>query len=906
MSYRPRSRSRSPEYRSRRYSPSRPLSPMRGGGGGSARHDYDYTGPAVRRSPPPPPARRYDEEGYLPPRPRSPPPPPRRYDDSYPPRRSPPPRRYDDIPPPRRYDDYPQPPPPTRGYDDRRSGAGSGYPELEERYVPPPRVREYEDRDRYDDRNVAGMVSDREDIRAPLPRRDGGRSEPQWERGRDVEELASGTYTPPQGNDGRRGPRVPAEPSKDVIFLGLDPELTEADFTGYLKTEHQTVVDSVKIVRDKVTGHSKGFGFAQFATVDDASDFINANFPAILMPALYAHSEPRKVKINFSATQAQSGPSQNTYEQPNVQLYQPLYARPAHDGMRDIGSPGGGKRVLLLRGLDSGTTANEVVSRMSQEIARMMGKIGREIAAEGTIVRVVLILDRAARSSWGYGFIELATAELASALLPFLLSPQHQPNGFLINYVPVAASFANPAAFVPTPAGPLGGEFMIRPSRNGGFGSDTIDQADGKWCTYWHGQGGPQEAVPRGAPLVGENGFVDLTPDHRSFLGGLAGVPAERPAAALPLDVQQAGMVPINIAGGLQPIKIGGSSKMKKKEEIGIIPLTGKNLLEDDEEEDLVGRDTVLLSRSKGVHIIPPTSSSRKIAKNISKWNTKQVELATPVPPADFGAPPKGISDANSALGVRRPIGVPPPASIAKADQTTLDNGPATASGSGSGFAPIASLAANGTPPADDFDYTDISTLASTGKVACLLCQRQFKTEDILRKHVAQSDLHKAPGMKRKAVSLAASASAAASNTEASQPKYRDRAAERREAFHQPNVPLPEEMSSSSGSGKRKYAEGPKPRAPTPPPPPAVEPGKDETNVGNQLLAKMGWTAGTGLGKEREGRVDPVMVQQFENRAGLGASKGVEAGRWQGPGGFQQRALDMAKERYHASEPDKK
>lgn len=50
-------------------------------------------------------------------------------------------------------------------------------------------------------------------------------------------------------------------------------------------------------------------------------------------------------------------------------------------------------------------------------------------------------------------------------------------------------------------------------------------------------------------------------------------------------------------------------------------------------------------------------------------------------------------------------------------------------------------------PPAaqtEEFDYTDVSTFETTGKVACLLCQRQFKSEDILRKHVAQSDLHKA------------------------------------------------------------------------------------------------------------------------------------------------------------------
>lgn len=37
----------------------------------------------------------------------------------------------------------------------------------------------------------------------------------------------------------------------------------------------------------------------------------------------------------------------------------------------------------------------------------------------------------------------------------------------------------------------------------------------------------------------------------------------------------------------------------------------------------------------------------------------------------------------------------------------------------------------------NDFDYSD------TNKMACLLCQRQFKTIEVLRKHTTQSDLHK-------------------------------------------------------------------------------------------------------------------------------------------------------------------
>ncbi len=123
------------------------------------------------------------------------------------------------------------------------------------------------------------------------------------------------------------------------------------------------------------------------------------------------------------------------------------------------------------------------------------------------------------------------------------------------------------------------------------------------------------------------------------------------------------------------------------------------------------------------------------------------------------------------------------------------------------------------------------------------------------------------------------------------EPKYRDRAAERREVFNQSIIPLPEDTPATAQ--KRKYADGPAP--PLPRPEPGLEPAKDESNVGNQLLAKMGWKAGTGLGKEGEGRVAPVLAHQFESRAGLGASKGHEAGAYAGPGGQKARALNMVR-----------
>ena len=99
---------------------------------------------------------------------------------------------------------------------------------------------------------------------------------------------------------------------------------------------------------------------------------------------------------------------------------------------------------------------------------------------------------------------------------------------------------------------------------------------------------------------------------------------------------------------------------------------------------------------------------------------------------------------------------------------------------------------------------------------------------------------------------------AKAKHDEQEQPKYRDRAAERRVMHNQPDMP---EASGGESTTKRRHAEGPPP-PPTPPPPP-INPGEDENNVGNKLLRMMGWQAGTGLGTEGDGRVEPVYVPNF-------------------------------------------
>lgn len=362
--------------------------------------------------------------------------------------------------------------------------------------------------------------------------------------------------------------------------------------------QHKAQVDSAKIVRDKFTGDSKLFGFVQFSTLPEAIRFMDNNAPTVSMPALYGHSEPKRVKIDYAGNKDERDRGGHSHGHGGHAAAHS--GMQVHDGTRDIGAPGAGGRVLLVRGLDPGTYVGEVTRRFADEIARMLGKDVRQ--AETTITRVVMINDRATGNSWRFAFVELASPELAAALLPFLITPQSQPNGFLISQVPVAVSFANLDAFVPVPAGPLGSEFLVKAAPNGGIGSNTIGRDDGEWVGYWHDAAGAVQSAPRGGLPVPDKGQeLELPKEMCEFLGNLSGkkwVPPQPTTTAgdAPAAAQQQ-QQPGTSSG---PIKISFGKKVKKEKqpEEAMVTIMSKRI-GDEEEIDLIGKDTVLLSRSK-------------------------------------------------------------------------------------------------------------------------------------------------------------------------------------------------------------------------------------------------------------------------------------------------------------------
>ncbi|KAH9927043.1 hypothetical protein B0H21DRAFT_839215 [Amylocystis lapponica] len=652
---------------------------------------------------------------------------------------------------------------------------------------------------------------------------------------------------------------VPSEPSPHVIFLGLDPDFTEADLQAYL-TSHGCSIETVTIIRDRSTGVSKGFGFAQFSSTEHARAFVDPLFPFIQVPPPASHGATasaafykaleagnmapqggRRVKIDYSQS---ASPGERRARVPQH----------TNDGTRDIGNTQAS--VLLFRGLDplSGPQA------IAQALKTSSGP--NKEGATG-MKRIILIKDKVTLASWGFAFVEFVDIPSASAVLGSTMSPQIHPSGFRISDRPVAASFAHPYSFQPLPDYSLRDEACL-------MSSTGLGGIEGTWVRYWDEASTAavlefkveEPLQPVAAPIKEKKdkkrtkGCLVYNTSFR--LGYLPPVPDtvmlanEEPTAepsTLPVSDKP---VTLNFKGGLTS-KLATSSSgnvgaAKKSAPLSLafsmeeLPPTG----EEDQNEDLKGaaEDPKVAAAKR----VAPLIASKKTANNINKWNQVQEVLK---------------DDTDTPVPVAQTPALVAPDIATKAKSTT----------------PV---------PEGEFEFSD------TTAMTCLLCARQFKSLDQLKRHNKESDLHK---KNRKDTSLRdlARQKAEAARSKTEQPKYRDRASERRVMHNQPDVPLPSEVGKAGG--KRRHAEGPPP--PPSPPPMPVNPGQDENNVGNKLLKMMGWKEGTGLGTDGEGRVDPIQTAIYAQGVGLGASKGKDIGKYaEGYSGYVHMAQDAARERY--------
>ncbi|CAO3608717.1 unnamed protein product [Cunninghamella blakesleeana] len=190
--------------------------------------------------------------------------------------------------------------------------------------------------------------------------------------------------------------------------------------------------------------------------------------------------------------------------------------------------------------------------------------------------------------------------------------------------------------------------------------------------------------------------------------------------------------------------------------------------------------------------------------------------------------------------------------------------------------------------------------------MACLLCQRKFKTPNDISRHQALSELHKKNSKNPVAIEKARAKKQQlnqSSNVEINQEQenttlptsYRNRAAERRHAYNQPETPTPIKHSHTSESAKRQQQKQQTHEHVS------ISNPMSDNNLGAKLMKQMGWKKGEGLGKEGSGIVNPIMAERYSPGAGLGTAhaKSRIDSKSSGSDSYKERAKELARRRLY-------
>lgn len=223
-----------------------------------------------------------------------------------------------------------------------------------------------------------------------------------------------------------------------------------------------------------------------------------------------------------------------------------------------------------------------------------------------------------------------------------------------------------------------------------------------------------------------------------------------------------------------------------------------------------------------------------------------------------------------------------PEANRASPPKTDQGKGPITISLSGTSIGepqpPTGDTPAQSDSPGEPASADTPVSYVDRSRLMCLICMRKYKSVDEVNIH-ERSRNHKNSTENEELVKAALprlairdkrlAKEAPPTGDEASAGQYRDRAKERRAAYNQPTKPAtqPGRGGRPEGSAGAK-AESP---ASAPASAAAATPVKAAQSRGAGMLAKMGWTAGAGLGADGGGRTEAIATNAYQEGVGLGA-----------------------------------
>ncbi|KAK4219100.1 hypothetical protein QBC37DRAFT_411250 [Rhypophila decipiens] len=817
-----------------------------------------------------------------------------------------------------------------RRYDDRGHDREGGYHRTRNDAHNPPRDLNYDDdgHNEADDGHYSGRPRDRVRGYSGSYNRD-------HSRGRSP---SGGRY--PGNQDSHRSRRQNAPPGKVIVIADVPNQATEQDILyglDYVTQDHHMSSDQVSRARFEYDPHDRRIALVEFRRREDAEYFVDKYQPSISFPLEHSMGKDSKV-LNFDIyfarrddgeqSHGQRGIESNWYcqhchadnyphrdacykckvlrteEEDPYSSYYGVPSGPILTGETDECPQGGTSQYLVVRDLGDAVTEDvlskgvmklfiDKTSEPTRSAPNPLNKLKSTAptnstaglgAKPGSLRRVFLVRDRRTGESCRYGFAEFATLEDAMAAMA---KYRGYGDKFTIASKIVKVGFIHSGVFVPDD-GSTNPDFTFSPVVNPALRlrywdervypsvfDVSIEEPAEKTLTEKKADKDAAGAVDKSTAIPKEfKGFKVRKAKKEQDLAA--------PKIAMNPEIQRWRQKAVELHGSAQKSGDGRIATNDNVDSVGLdsAPLNEDTTLAETEADGPVSahwsdqyvsyadwdRMACLLCDWE----VPPQESIGD--KGYSQYSRDDILISHEVRVHDQ------YKDADLREKVATKL-----AALEKEPRTIVRRNPRLKS----------------QPLPTYISYADFDTLR------CHLCRRNFKHIEVLWRHEQESELHKRmladPTNKERAVAELKALGKKqykmvpdkkSQEQQDQQPQYRDRAKERRQALRQPNKPTP------AATAEKRNKEHVKPVVEEVP---LVKKSK-----GAGMLAKMGWTAGEGLGAEGTGRTEAIAVDAYAEGVGLGAEGGKlgdaveEAARKtrNNPLDFVEKTREKARERF--------